>query len=87
MKYLVQVFFGAMVVVFSMVMIANKTANPEVYFSMLTGTVGYFLPHPHVKKTTTLQFTPERELPTVRREQDHLMEPAVAGVEGGDGFK
>jgi len=49
-KYLVQVLFGLLIVAFSMLQIANNTGQPEIYFSMLTGTVGYFFPHPQIKK-------------------------------------
>jgi hypothetical protein len=48
MKFLVQVIFGAAICGFAMIMIAtNKSGgNNEIYFSMLSGTVGLFLPHP-----------------------------------------
>jgi hypothetical protein len=49
-KYLTQIGFGATVVIFSMVQIARSDVeSKEIYFSMLTGTLGIFMPHPSLK--------------------------------------
>ena len=46
-KFVTQVGFGASVIVFSMVQISRPDVkNKEIYFSMLSGTLGLFLPHP-----------------------------------------
>jgi hypothetical protein len=47
-KFVIQVIFGATLCAFAMTMIATRTdgENNEIYFSMLSGTVGLFLPHP-----------------------------------------
>ena len=48
-KFITQVMFGVSVVVFSMFQIVMEAPNPEIYFSLLSGTVGVFLPHPEIK--------------------------------------
>jgi hypothetical protein len=48
-KYLTQCIFGGCVIVFSMVQLIREVDNPEIYFSMLSGTLGLFLPHPQIK--------------------------------------
>jgi hypothetical protein len=46
-KFLIQVLFGASLVLFAMIMIVkDERPDKEIYFSMLSGTVGLFLPHP-----------------------------------------
>lgn len=47
-KFIVQVTVAILVIVFSMYMIANSTDNREIYFSMLSGTAGVFLPTPTI---------------------------------------
>jgi hypothetical protein len=51
-KFVTQVCFGASVIVFSMCQIARGVDNQEIYFSMLSGTLGLFLPHPNLKSET-----------------------------------
>jgi hypothetical protein len=51
-KFVTQVCFGASVIVFSMAQIARGVENQEIYFSMLSGTLGLFLPHPNLKSDT-----------------------------------
>jgi hypothetical protein len=49
-KYMTQVGFGAALVIFSMIQIAqDDVKNKEIFFSLLSGTVGIFLPHPQMK--------------------------------------
>ena len=50
-RYCVQVCFGASVVIFSMaqIMSAEQTEQTEIYFSLISGTVSYFLPNPTIK--------------------------------------
>jgi hypothetical protein len=48
-KFITQVIFGVSVVAFSMFQIVLEAPNPEIYFSLLSGTVGVFLPHPEIK--------------------------------------
>ena len=46
-KFATQIGFGASVLVFSMIQISRPAVkNKEIYFSMLSGTLGLFLPHP-----------------------------------------
>lgn len=46
-KYCVQVAFGATLMIFAMIMIVwQDGVDTEIYFSLLSGTVGLFLPHP-----------------------------------------
>ena len=53
-KYSVQVGIGLIVILFSMVQIINKVENPEIYFSMLSGTMGIFFPHPSLTPSTPM---------------------------------
>jgi hypothetical protein len=48
LKYLTQISMGSCVMIFSMVQIARGAQNPEIYFSLLSGTLGLFLPHPQI---------------------------------------
>ena len=48
-KYITQVAVGAGVIMFSMAQITRGVPNQEIYFSMLSGTLGLFLPHPQIK--------------------------------------
>ena len=49
-KYVVQVAMGASVIIFSMIQIATgNQENNEIYFSLLSGTMAYFLPSPSMK--------------------------------------
>jgi hypothetical protein len=49
-KYVTQICFGASIMIFSMAQIARSDVeNKEIYYSMLSGTVGLFLPHPTIK--------------------------------------
>jgi hypothetical protein len=49
LKYLVQIGMGSSVMIFSMIMIALDAKHQEIYFSMISGTLGLFLPHPQVR--------------------------------------
>ena len=49
LKYLTQILMGGSVMVFCMVQIAKGSPNNEIYFSLLSGTLGLFLPHPQIK--------------------------------------
>ena len=49
LKYLVQIAMGSSVMVFAMIMIALNDEHHEIYFSLLSGTLGLFLPHPQVR--------------------------------------
>jgi hypothetical protein len=49
LKFLIQISMGSTVMLFSMVQIAIEAPNPEIYFSLLSGTLGLFLPHPQIK--------------------------------------
>ena len=49
-KYITQIGFGASVMIFSMVQISRADVkSKEIYFSLLSGTLGLFLPHPELK--------------------------------------
>ena len=49
-KYVTQVSMGSAVIIFSMIQVARGDAeNKEIYFSLLSGTLGLFLPHPQMK--------------------------------------
>jgi len=53
-KYLVQVIMGATIIIFSMVQIWRDTGDgKEIYFSLLSGTLGVFWPHPQIGTNTT----------------------------------
>lgn len=45
-KYLTQIVMGSCVMIFSMYQIVMGSENNEIYFSLLSGTLGLFLPHP-----------------------------------------
>jgi hypothetical protein len=49
LKYMVQIAMGGSVMLFCMVQIAIGSDNPEIYFSLLSGTLGLFLPHPQIR--------------------------------------
>lgn len=49
LKYITQIMMGGSVMVFCMVQIGVGAENPEIYFSLLSGTLGLFLPHPQIK--------------------------------------
>jgi len=50
-KYITQIGFGAAVMIFSMIQISRPgVENKEIYFSLLSGTMGLFLPHPSMSK-------------------------------------
>jgi len=51
-RYCVQVTFGLLLCIFCMVQIAREVENIAVFCSMLSGTVGLFLPHPQVHPAT-----------------------------------
>ena len=48
-KYITQITMGGAVMLFCMVQIGLGTENQEIYFSLLSGTLGLFLPHPQIK--------------------------------------
>ena len=49
-KYITQIGFGASVMIFSMIQISRSDVeNKEIYFSLLSGTLGLFLPNPQMK--------------------------------------
>ena len=49
-KYITQIGFGASVMIFSMVQISRADVeSKEIYFSLLSGTLGLFLPNPQMK--------------------------------------
>jgi hypothetical protein len=49
LKYLVQIAMGSFVILFSMIQIILDAPHKEIYFSMISGTLGSFLPHPQVR--------------------------------------
>ena len=63
LKYIIQSSMGGCVMVFCMVQIILDAPTPEIYFSLLSGTLGYFLPHPQIQSTREVQLqegTPRR---------------------------
>ena len=48
-KYIVQVLFGGAVIAFSMFQIIYSDDDLEVYYSMLSGTLGLCLPAPGIQ--------------------------------------
>jgi hypothetical protein len=49
LKYIVQITMGAIVMVFSMAQVFLGAENPEIYFSLLSGTLGMFMPNPQIQ--------------------------------------
>ena len=50
-KFLTQLGFGASLVVFAMIQTArDDVENKEIYFSLISGIVGTFLPYPTLKE-------------------------------------
>jgi len=47
-KYLVQVVFGLLTIVFCMGMLITNQQNREFYIAILSAVVGIFLPHPTI---------------------------------------
>ena len=45
-KYIYQISLGSSIVIFSMVQIMRQAENPEIYFSLISGMIGVFLPTP-----------------------------------------
>ena len=52
LKYIIQVIMGASVMLFSMGMIfaSDTEEDNAIYYSLLSGTLGYFLPHPSLSE-------------------------------------
>ena len=48
-KYIIQVLFGGSVIAFSMFQIMYSGEDLAVYYSMLSGTLGLFLPAPGIQ--------------------------------------
>lgn len=48
LKFIIQCAMGSSIMIFSMIQIANAEtgAHTEIYWSLLSSTLGYFLPHP-----------------------------------------
>jgi hypothetical protein len=79
-KYMVQVLLGTLVLLFSMVQIINKADNPAIYFSLISGTVGTFFPHPSMSSAAgvtqkNLRDELERQAATPRPPPRSLPEP------------
>ena len=53
LKYIVQVVFGAAVIAFSMFQIIWSKGDLSVYYSLLSGTLGLFLPSPGTNNKKT----------------------------------
>jgi hypothetical protein len=49
LRFIIQVLMGFAVIMFSMVQITVGADKSEVYFSMLSGTLAYFLPAPSIE--------------------------------------
>jgi hypothetical protein len=49
LKYIIQISMGSSVMIFCMAQIIRGADSPEIYFSLLSGTLGLYLPHPQVK--------------------------------------
>ncbi len=52
LKYAIQVTVGFMIMLFSMIQIIRDVDGQEIYFSLLSGTAGSFLPAPHLPDET-----------------------------------
>jgi len=79
-KYMVQVLLGTMVLLFSMIQIINKAENPAIYFSLISGTVGTFFPHPSMSSAAavtqkSLRDELERQAATPRQSHRTLPQP------------
>lgn len=84
-KYLVQVIMGATIIIFSMVQIWRDTGEgKEIYFSLLSGTLGVFWPHPQIgANSTTTNFGVPKSISTrVRRLDDTVVITAPEVKEG-----
>ena len=51
LKYIIQVTMGSIVMIFCMCMIVidDEMDDKSIYYSLLSGTLGYFLPHPSLE--------------------------------------
>ena len=49
LKYLVQIIMGGSVLCFSMIQILRGAKHSEIYFRLLSGVIGSFMPHPQIK--------------------------------------
>jgi hypothetical protein len=47
-KFIAQVAMGSCVIIFGMIQIIRDVENKNVYFSMISGTLGIFLPRPAI---------------------------------------
>jgi hypothetical protein len=50
LKYMTQISMGSCVILFSMIQIILDAPHKEIYFSMISGTLGSFMPHPQIKE-------------------------------------
>ena len=57
-KYIVQVTFGLIVMIFAMVQITLGTEGREIYFSLISGTMGLFFPQPIINSIASHERLP-----------------------------
>ena len=50
LKYIVQICMGSGIIIFSMVQVIRDVPNQEIYFSLISGTMGYFMPNPTISQ-------------------------------------
>ena len=64
-KFIVQVCLGCSVILFSMIQIIRGADNESLYFSLISGTFGVFVPHPTITKSeiSVIATSPQREIP------------------------
>ena len=48
LKYIVQVLFGVAVMLFAFIQVIRDVDQKEIYFSLISGIIGGFLPSPHM---------------------------------------
>ena len=53
MKFFLQAFFSAFIVIFSMIMLMLKESNEGIYLPVVSGIIGYWLPSPGYKKSSS----------------------------------
>lgn len=60
-KYIVQVTFGLIVLIFSMAMITMEIGNREIWYSSITMVVGLFFPHPSMQTRSVITTIPSEQ--------------------------
>ena len=76
-KFLVQVLLGFTIILFSMVQIFRGVEGQSIYFSLISGTLGIFFPHPTLGEDNALTSaldSPSRPIPSHSRDPSAALE-------------